>query len=310
MHKKLMVILVAGILLLSIGSAACAVEEEQIPAETVTEGIETTATEGLETTVPEETTAPTVGENDGFNDVTEDAYYFEAVNWAVEQVITQGMGDGLFMPDATCTRAQVVTFLWRLDGKHAPASVENTFADVEAGSWYGDAVLWAVEQKVTDGMGDGIFLPDGTCTRAQIVTFLWKYAGKSAVAEGAENPFDDVDADAWYMDAVLWAVEKGITTGLTETAFGPEESCTRAQIVTFLYRYAHSEVEGPSIIEPTETQPVETEPYASEPENGEEDWSGGMTPILPEPDETQPSATVPEDTQPEEDNWGGGVAPI
>ena len=112
-------------------------------------------------------------QTDSFTDVPADAFYYDAVNWAVEQNITQGMGAGQFQPNATCNRAQVVTFLWRLAGKPAAAG-ENIFADVETGSWYADAVLWAVDQKITDGMSAGLFQPDGTCNRAQIVTFLYR----------------------------------------------------------------------------------------------------------------------------------------
>lgn len=171
----------------------------------------------------------------GFADVPEDAFYYDAVNWAVEEGITNGLTETAFGPGEKCNRAQVVTFLWRLDGMPA-ASGENTFSDVADGSWYADAVLWAVEQKVTDGMGVGIFQPDGTCSRAQIVTFLWKYAGRPA--SDAENPFTDVPEEGWYAEAVKWAVEMDITTGISATEFCPDQPCNRAQIVTFLYRYA------------------------------------------------------------------------
>ena len=180
------------------------------------------------------TGAATAAQKDSFTDVPEGAYYYDAVNWAVENDITQGVGDGLFAPNTTCSRAQVVTFLWRLDGKPA-ASGKSTFTDVPKDAYYDDAVNWAVENDITQGTGDGQFQPVGTCSRAQIVTFLWRYAGKPA--SDAETPFTDVDEGSWYADAVAWAVEQGITTGQTETTFGPSQPCNRAQVVTFLHRY-------------------------------------------------------------------------
>ena len=221
-------------------------------------------------------------EDRAFSDVETGAYYFDAVNWAVENAITEGMGNGLFQPEETCTRAQVVTFLWRLAGQPELESEENIFSDVEEDMWYTDAVLWAVENEVTDGMGDGIFLPGGTCTRGQIVSFLWKYAGRPAAAEDAENPFTDVAEDDWFYDAVLWAVDEGITTGVTETTFVPGDPCTRAQIVTFLYRYA-AEDEVPEVTLPDVTIPTETAPEETE----------GTEPSEPEATETEPIETEP-----------------
>lgn len=300
MQKKLFAILLAITLVISLGSAACTAEAEAVPekvnsieAELMALAPDADATEGAEAPGMDEQDPPSNVEDGTFADVAKDAYYFEPVNWAVEREITQGMGDGLFMPDATCTRAQVVTFLWRLDGMPTPQPPKFMFTDVAVGSWYDEAVLWAVENQVTDGMGDGIFLPDGTCTRSQIVTFLWKYAGKP-VAD-AQNPFADVAEDAWYADAVVWAVDQGITTGLTETSFGPEAPCTRAQIVTFLYRYADSDIEEPPVDEPIETEPAVTEPVVTEPTETE--------PAETEPAETKPSVTEP---APSEPNWGGG----
>ena len=296
MKKKVTALLLALILLLSVGSAACAAETDTVPTSVEDIAGELSALAG-DAALP-------IAASGAFADVADDAYYFDAVDWAVESGITEGMGDGLFAPDATCTRAQVVTFLWRLDGETLPTSGENSFTDVAAGSWYADAVLWAVEQKVTDGMGDGIFLPDGTCTRAQIVTFLWKYAGKPA-ADSAENPFTDVNGDDWYAEAVAWAVDRGITTGLTESTFGPEEPCTRAQIVTFLYRYANAEEETPPVTEPVETEPVETEPAVTEPAETEPAVTEPTVtePVVTEPTETEPSATEP---MPSEPDWGMG----
>ena len=169
-----------------------------------------------------------------FVDVPADAYFYDAVLWAVENDITSGVDETHFAPNATCTRAQAVTFLWRAAGSPEPESREMTFTDVAEGSYYHDAVLWAVENGITKGTSDTTFSPDATCSRGQIVTFLWR-AQESPDADGA-NPFTDVADDAYYADAVLWAVENGITTGTTDTTFSPSNDCTRAQIVTFLWR--------------------------------------------------------------------------
>ena len=169
-----------------------------------------------------------------FYDVPNDAYYYEAVKWAVENDVTGGVGNNLFAPDGTCTRAQAVTFLWRAAGSPAPKSAVMPFTDVPAGNYYYNAVLWAVENGITVGTSDTTFSPDADCTRAQIVTFLWR-AEKSPAA-GSSNPFTDVAAGAYYADAVLWAVKENITNGSTPTTFSPDADCTRAQIVTFLYR--------------------------------------------------------------------------
>ena len=169
-----------------------------------------------------------------FVDVPADAYYYDAVLWAVENGITSGVDETHFAPNATCTRAQAVTFLWRAAGSPEPESSEMTFTDVAEGSYYHDAVLWAVENGITKGTSDTTFSPDATCSRGQIVTFLWRSL-ESPDAGGA-NPFTDVADDAYYADAVLWAVENGITTGTTDTTFSPNDDCTRAQIVTFLWR--------------------------------------------------------------------------
>ena len=171
-----------------------------------------------------------------FSDVKPGAYYYNAVLWAVEKGITNGTSDSTFSPDEGCTRAQVVTFLWRAAGKPDPASSESSFSDVKEGAYYYNAVLWAVENGITNGTSDTTFSPDETCTRAQIVTFLWRAAGKPDPAS-SENPFSDVKEGAYYYNAVLWAVEKGITNGTSDKSFSPDETCTRAQIVTFLWRY-------------------------------------------------------------------------
>ena len=169
-----------------------------------------------------------------FTDVPAGAYYEEAVGWAVEKGITKGTSDSTFTPDGVCTRAQAVTFLWRAAGSPAAKAGSQPFADVKAGSYYDDAVRWAVENGVTVGTSATTFSPNATCSRAQIVTFLWR-AQKSPAA-GSANPFDDVANSAYYADAVQWAVQKDITKGTGATAFSPDANCIRAQIVTFLYR--------------------------------------------------------------------------
>ena len=172
-----------------------------------------------------------------FIDVPAGSYYEDAVIWAVDKGITTGTSATTFNPNGICTRAQAVTFLWRAAGSPAAKSAVMPFTDVKAGSYYYDAVLWAVEQGITKGTSDTMFSPDATCTRAQIVTFLWR--SQKSPAAGMANPFADVAADTYYIDAVLWAVKHNITVGTTFSIFSPDEECTRAQIVTFLYR-AHN----------------------------------------------------------------------
>ena len=169
-----------------------------------------------------------------FTDVKEGAYYVDAVNWAVDKKVTSGKTETTFAPNDSCTRAQAVTFLWRAAGSPEPTASEMTFTDVKADSYYYKAVLWAVENKITSGMSDTLFAPDATCSRSQIVTFLYRM--QNSPESKAENPFTDVKADAYYANAVLWAVENGVTTGATATTFDPAGDCTRGQIVTFLYR--------------------------------------------------------------------------
>ena len=169
-----------------------------------------------------------------FADVPASAYYAEAVAWAVKNGITGGTSATTFDPNGFCTRAQAVTFLWRAAGSPAPKSTAMPFTDVPAGSYYYDAVLWAIENGVTKGTSDTTFSPNANCSRGQIVTFLWR-SQKSPDAAAA-NPFTDVAADAYYTSAVLWAVEKSITGGTSATTFSPSANCTRAQIVTFIYR--------------------------------------------------------------------------
>ena len=167
-----------------------------------------------------------------FYDVPTDAYYYEAVKWAAENGITGGIGNNLFGPEQPCTRAQIVTFLWRAAGSPEPKAL-SAFTDVPADSYYAKAVAWAVENGITTGTGDGKFSPDATCTRAQSVTFLFRAA--KASADGAPA-FTDVAANAYYAEAVKWATDSGITNGIGGGLFGSDDDCTRAQIVTFLFR--------------------------------------------------------------------------
>ena len=170
-----------------------------------------------------------------FVDVATGSYYEDAVDWAVENGITKGTDDTHFSPDGICTRAQAVTFLWRAAGSPEPETRAMPFADIPVGSYYYDAVLWAVENGITKGTSDTTFSPNMTCTRAQIVAFLWR--SEKSPAAGTANPFADVKSTAYYADAVLWAAKEDITKGTTNTTFSPNADCTRAQIVTFLYRF-------------------------------------------------------------------------
>ena len=169
-----------------------------------------------------------------FVDVATGSYYEDAVDWAVENGITKGTDDTHFSPDGICTRAQAVTFLWRTAGSPKPETRAMPFTDVPVGSYYYDAVLWAVENGITKGTSDTTFSPNMTCSRAQIVAFLWR--SEKSPAAGTANPFADVKSTAYYADAVLWAVKENITKGTTSTTFSPNADCTRAQIVTFLWR--------------------------------------------------------------------------
>ena len=178
------------------------------------------------------TFAPEKSAADYFADVPANSYYADAVLWAAKNGITGGIGNGLFGPNQPCTRAQIVTFLWRAAGSPEPKAM-SSFSDVSADSYYAKAVAWAVENGITTGTGDGKFSPDATCTRAQSVTFLFRAIGK-LVDNKAE--FSDVLTDSYYANAVAWAVENGVTNGIGDGLFGPDNSCTRAQIVTFLFR--------------------------------------------------------------------------
>ena len=171
-----------------------------------------------------------------FTDVPEGEYYYDAVLWAVshDPQITNGTSPTTFSPTATCTRGQVVTFLWRAKGCPEPKSTANPFSDVAPGAYYYKAVLWANESGITNGTSPTTFSPDNPCTRAHVVTFLWRAEGQPAA--GNANPFTDVPAGQYYTSAVLWAVSKNITNGTTAKTFSPDNPCTRGQIVTFLYR--------------------------------------------------------------------------
>ena len=162
--------------------------------------------------------------------------YHDAVQWAVICGVTEGTSDTAFSPQKTCTRAEAVTFLWRAAGAPAPTVTENPFGDVPEDAYYRDAVLWAVERRITNGTAADAFSPDEQCTRAQIAAFLFRAAESPETA--GDLPFVDVPARAYYADAVRWAAEQGITNGTDSTHFSPRKTCTRAEIVTFLQRAA------------------------------------------------------------------------
>ena len=167
-----------------------------------------------------------------FTDVSSGAYYYDAVLWAAENGVTDGVTATLFAPDAPCTRAQIVTFLWRAAGSPEPVGT-SAFTDVPASAYYAKAVAWAVENGITTGTSETTFSPDAPCTRGQSMTFLYR-ARKGAA--NASTGFTDVPAGAYYAAPVAWAVENGVTNGTGETTFSPDVPCTRAEIVTFLYR--------------------------------------------------------------------------
>lgn len=170
-----------------------------------------------------------------FSDISSSAYYYNAVQWAIEQGITNGTSNTTFGPSLTCTRGQVVTFLWRAAGSPKPSSNNTAFADVVMGSYYYDAVSWAIEKGITNGTSETTFSPNRGCTRGQVVTFIHRYEN-TPKADSTKNPFTDVKSASYYYDAVLWAVGKSITNGTSANTFGPDATCTRGQIVTFLYR--------------------------------------------------------------------------
>ncbi|MBE6949731.1 MAG: hypothetical protein E7451_00150 [Ruminococcaceae bacterium] len=174
-----------------------------------------------------------------FSDVPADSFYYDPVLWAVEQGITSGTTGTTFSPNDACMRAHVVTFLWRAAGSPAPKSAVNPFTDVKTSDFFYKPVLWAVENGITTGTSATTFSPTGVCNRAQVVTFLHRaFESPAAATDGL--PFTDVPAGAWYEAPIAWAVENGITNGLTATEFGPNAACNRAQVVTFLYRAYNS----------------------------------------------------------------------
>jgi hypothetical protein len=170
-----------------------------------------------------------------FTDVVAGEYYEDAVNWAVAKEITTGKTSTTFDPNGNCTRAQVVTFLWRAAGSPEPKSTTTSFTDVNVNEYYAKAVAWAVENGITNGTGDKTFSPNATCTRAQVVTFLWRAANKPQPKSATTN-FTDLKAGEYYVTAVAWGVENGIVKGITDTTFQPNATCKRGQVVTFLYR--------------------------------------------------------------------------
>lgn len=192
----------------------------------------------ITTTEPEQIQSTEVD----FADVGRDDYYHDAVQWAVQQGITGGTGADTFSPGAACTRGQVVTFLWRAAGSPEPRGSANPFADVSPDDYYFKAVLWAMEQGITGGTGQTTFSPAATCTRGQIVTFLWRFSGSHEPAGQAS--FADVQPEQYYAEAVAWAVENSITSGVGDNRFGPGNVCTRGQIVTFLWRASGSPEAG------------------------------------------------------------------
>lgn len=175
---------------------------------------------------------PTPEETVKFSDVSTSAYYYDAVKWTVENGVTDGLSATTFGPYESCMRAQIVTFLWRAAGSPEPKTM-SSFADVPASAYYAKAVAWAVENGITNGMTDTAFAPDATCARGQSVTFL--YRALKGTASGSAS-FTDVKSDAFYADAVNWAVASDVTNGTSATTFSPNADCTRAEIVTFLYR--------------------------------------------------------------------------
>ncbi len=231
-----------------------------------------------------------------YKDVAPTDWFYDDVLWAVANSITNGTSKTTFSPDAPCTRAQVVTFLWRASGCPEPVGMKMPFADVKQDAYYYKAVQWAVENGITKGTSETAFSPDSACTRGQVVTFLWRTAQEPAV-DGVENPFKDLAKDAYYEDAVLWAVENEITNGTSATTFSPDSTCTRAQIVAFLHRWDVNVVpaETPAPADPDDpadpADPAEPED-PDDPKDPDEVES-----VQLDPDETDPA---PSDTMSEE----------
>ena len=203
--------------------------------------------------------AALAADHGGFADVSQNDWFYKPVQWAVENGITKGISNAAFGPDVTCTRGQVVTFLWAAANRPEPAA-NNPFTDVTEADWFYKPVLWAVENGITSGMTPNSFGAYEPCTRAQVVTFLWAAADRPEPT--ANNPFTDVSNTDWFCQPVLWAVEKGITSGLTPNSFGAGSQCTRGQIVTFLYA-AENPSDDPIEIPPAKPNINEKEIYTA-----------------------------------------------
>ena len=179
-----------------------------------------------------------------FEDVDENSFYYTPVYWALDNGITTGTSSTTFSPFNSCTRGEFVTFLWRAAGCPKPEMEEDPFTDVPSGKYYTDAVLWAYENEITTGVGEGIFAPSAIVSRAQVVTFIWRYM-ECPDAEEETCPFSDVSSGSYYYEPVMWAAQNGVTTGTSATKFSPNDVCSRAQVVTFLYRA----LDGQEVIE-------------------------------------------------------------
>ena len=218
---------------LTVMSDKCEIFPSIFPSKMVIRGYRETGTESFaeEFGVPFEA----LSRKAGFADVLENVFYEKPVAWAVENLVTNGTGEYTFSPDQTCTRGQVVTFLWRAAGCPEPENASASFTDLKPGAFYEKAVAWAVENGITSGTSKTTFSPDATCTRGHVVTFLWRFRNMPE-PKSATTPFTDLKKGAFYEKVVAWAVEEGITKGIDETRFGPDRPCTRGQVVTFLYR--------------------------------------------------------------------------
>lgn len=215
----------------SAGQPAASEPQKAAPAAAATSTPTAPASAPVRTAPVSHEEAPAPKKAVQFSDVQAGAYYYEAVQWAVEKGIASGTTETTFSPDQNCTRAQAITLLWRANGSPAPKSKNNPFTDVKENAYYGDALLWAAEQGIVSGAA---FHPDDATTRSQLAVFLYKNAGSPAVAGG--SAFADVPKDADYSQAVAWVARQGITSGTGENTFSPDGTCTRGQIVTFLYR--------------------------------------------------------------------------
>ncbi len=232
----------------------------------------------------------------GFSDVSGDAYYYDAVQWAVENEVTVGTSATTFSPNDSCTRAQIVTFLWRAAGSPAPTLANCDFTDVSKSAYYYDAVLWAVENGITSGTSATSFSPNDFCTRAQVVTFLYRAAGAPDVDLEGAIPFTDVAAGDYFCAAVLWAVENGVTKGTSATIFSPYKTVTRAETVTFLYRADDIEP-----FEPQEPTTAPTEPATEPTEPATEPTEPATEPTEPATEPTEPPTEPTEPTEPVSD---------